>query len=41
MTETNKQSMKWKKHEIEEQIGYDQCKFQFSYLFLTFSKVSV
>jgi len=28
MTESIKETVKWNKHEIEEKIGHDQCKFK-------------
>lgn len=32
MAESIKQTVKWKKHEVEEKIGYDQCKFYIIYI---------
>lgn len=33
MTEIKEQTLKWKKHEIEENIGYDKCKYNTSMLY--------
>lgn len=30
MTESVKQTIKWKRHEVEEEIGLDQCKLIFN-----------